>query len=165
LVCQDTQGLLIAELLQLELKAETRRLLALWNHGKWPTEKLSIPRICRLPDKLRLLAEQHGTLLNRWGFESEGFGDGDFSLRSRPSFIPEFILEKVFLAFLEKCESPQEPQLVICWLLDLCRRLSSTELSCPTSLLLEELMKQLNESDHNQSITIHHIRKSNDSNP
>jgi DNA mismatch repair protein MutL len=164
-VCQDTRGLLIAELAELELTAETRRLSTLWSHGQWPTEKLSIPKICRLPEKLRLRAEQHHTFLTHWGFESEGFGDGDFSLRSRPSFIPESILENVFIAFVEIGETTQEPKWVICWLLDFCRRLSTTDLSCPTPLLLEELTKQLNESDHNRSITIHHIRKSNDSNP
>jgi len=163
LICQDSDGLIIAETPQLTLKAETRRLLNLWKQGQWPIEKVLTPKICRLSEKLRLVAEEQRTFLIRWGFENESFGDGDFSIRSRPSFIPESILEKVFVALVEKYKESEAPESVITWLLDFCRSYSPMELSCSVPLLLEELSKQLTGTDGTCTLPIHQIRKSNES--
>ncbi|NBX76614.1 MAG: DNA mismatch repair endonuclease MutL [Proteobacteria bacterium] len=161
LVCQDPKGLIVADISMLYLKAQTRHLIELWKQGHFPTEKVSLPKICRLSDHRRKLADEHRTLLNCWGFENESFGDGDFSIRSRPAFVSESTLEQVFLAAIDQCELAQEPERFISWLVTFSYRLSSQILSCSTPFLLEELKNQLTEPDSNRSDSIYHIRKHN----
>lgn len=150
LICEDDAGLIISQLNLLEPQAETSRLLRLWNQGSWPIEGIPVPVVCRPPEKQRGWVENSHSFLKSWGFQTEGFGDGDFTLRTRPTFISEAHVAHVFLEFISKwsdtlCfeEGVSNTELIISWLVKRSFEFSESQPSPTLNQLLGELEQQM----------------------
>ncbi|MFM8269403.1 MAG: DNA mismatch repair endonuclease MutL [Pseudomonadota bacterium] len=164
LICEDTEGLIVSEIGPLAIQFEASRLLDLWKKNKWPVETLLIPKICRLPEKLRPILDKSQPFLTAWGFQNDLFGDGDFSLRTRPSFVPEEQLISLFLSLLSHLSDPRvfqesfsHPEQIISWLLSQTNPSSASYLSHSLGALMEELVNQMNLSRNGFSSFIHRI--------
>jgi DNA mismatch repair protein MutL len=102
LLAEDSESLLVGDLALLEEHALARILLQDWKQRAWTSEKLAIPKICRLDPSKTSVAQEQSSFLKEWGFETEFYGDGDFAVLSRPSFLNDSSLESVFSSLIEQ---------------------------------------------------------------
>lgn len=164
LVCEDKEGLIVAQQGNLIIDVEMNRLLKLKKQGLWPVEVIEIPRICRLSEQLRPVAERHQGLLKDWGFQNDNFGDGDFSIRTRPSFVAETLVDKVFSDFVSCLldevfidEIKLNPEKLVARLLKISHASQTAQLSPSLDSLLDELGRQMEQKTGSCWINLHRI--------
>jgi len=105
LICAHEKGFVLADIKRLGVHLETRALLNQWNNQAWKSTALSIPCIIRFSEAHQKQLEKHQLFLESWGFVIELFGEGDYALKARPSFIAEAIAERLLCSILTSLSS------------------------------------------------------------
>ncbi len=108
LICEDAQGVLLVDQHALHEKfrfEELRRKVETEGLG---SQRLLLPRILRLPSDLAPLMEECHAELARFGFEIEGFGDGDWAIKALPELVSETEAEAIVLETLREIRKAEQ---------------------------------------------------------
>jgi DNA mismatch repair protein MutL len=100
-LAEDKHGLLILDPSAFEERLAFESLKRAFAEGTLDVQRLLVPRIVRLTPDLQTVWQRNQGLLDKAGFETELFGEGDLAIKSRPALVPESALETILREALE----------------------------------------------------------------
>ncbi len=102
LICAEDKGIIVADIKRLTSRLLARQLSKEWHSNPERSIRLPVPCILRFSEAEAQVIEKYQPAFEQWGFEIEYYGEGDYSLESRPTFMPAAATSLVFRRLLSE---------------------------------------------------------------